>query len=139
MEELDEQQGPDCEGRFEQQAIFGNVEPVLSDQTRTGDDCIFFYGEMNSELQFNNRAESPEGLESRSGTFGNSVFLSNSQYRDVWFGDWRKRDFRFHTDTDGTDAGGTAHNGRLPDATNPSRGVQQKHWDWENEQAVSEA
>jgi hypothetical protein len=114
-------------------------EPVRANdrQSVTGDNCIFFNGYSGSEVLLNTGTpgESLSELQSRTGAFGNSVFLTNEQYSRFWRGDWRRGDVRFDTSADVTGADGTVYSGTLPDGTELSEVGQQAHWDWEEEKA----
>jgi len=132
--------GNDLTVRLKKCVVISLIGPPVNDRdgiSVTGDHCIFFSGRKGSEVRVNNDEESLSRLQSRSGMFKNSVWLSDSQYRNFWLGDWRKGDFRVNANANVTDAAGTIHSGQLPDGTDLAEVGQQKHWDWANEHPVS--
>lgn len=101
-----------------------------------GDNCIFMAASPSVEVQLDSAGGALSTLQTDTGAFGNSVFTTHDQYRNLMQGSIREGDMRINGSADVTAADGTIYSGQLPDGTPLTDvGIQQK-WDYQQRQAV---
>lgn len=96
--------------------------------------CLFFSGRSDEEVWFLGQSCSLSKLQSDTGAFQNSAWMSAEQFWEM-YPEWRRGNFLIPSGAEVTHADGTVST-TLPDGTPIEAVGPQTHWDWNNREVA---
>lgn len=111
---------------------------VSGNYTLTGDHCIFADHIPGQEIDVQGN-QTLSDLQTNTGAFSNSVYVTRGQLDALLQGDMWTGDFRIDEAADVTSADGTVYSGQLPDGTSLSEVGLQSYWSYADRQSKSGA